>query len=117
MGLSFNSNVENIGLILNLVMLVLSIILYFVDFFKSKRIIIVFAGLWSISMLLFYYIKKDQLDETYKNRGGLLQSKEKLDESDNNYLNHNELYFHLSLVSYYIYSIVAGFYLYFYFKK
>ena len=118
MGLSFNSDVEKIGLGLNIAMLFLSIVLYFfVDSYKSKRLIIIFTALWAIAILLFYYIQKNILERASETRGNMTHTKEKEKEIANNFSNHNELYFHLSLVSYYIHFIVAGIHLYSRFKK
>ena len=109
MGLSFDSSIQTICLILNIIIIVLSIILYQVEYFENKRIIVIFTFLWALIMLLFYYIKKNQLESTYTNM--FYKTKEEQDEADNIYRNHRELYFHLSLVSVYIMFIVLGFYL------
>jgi hypothetical protein len=115
MGLSFNENVQTICLILNILVIFLSFILFVNNYdssvLKYEKFIFIFTFIWGISMLIFNSIKNNNL-EIDKKISIDMRETTKTNEIINELINHNELYFHLTLLAFYIMFIVLGFYLY-----
>lgn len=118
MGLSFDERVQTICLILNIIVIFLSFALFLINFddqalLKYEKFMFIFTFIWAITMLVFNSIIKKKL-ETEKINSIDMRETEKTNKIKNELINHNELYFNLTLIAFYIMFIILGIYL---FKK
>ena len=117
MGLSFDKSVQTICLILNIIVLFLSCALFLINYdealLKYEKFMFIFTFIWAITMLVFNSIIKKKL-ETEKINSIDMRETEKTNKIKNELINHNELYFNLTLIAFYIMFIILGIYL---FKK
>ena len=68
------------------------------------KYVFIFTFLWGIAMLIFNSIIKNKLETEKINSINMREN-----EIINELINHNELYFHLTLIAFYIIFIVLGF--------
>ena len=117
MGLSFDERVQTICLILNIIVIFLSCALFLINYdetlLKYEKFMFIFTFIWAISMLVFNSIINKKLEAEKTNSINMRETK-KTNEIINELINHNELYFHLTLIASYIMFIILGIYL---FKK